>query len=665
MQIRTLISLFGLLLLAACGPSEPPAEPEARSTTPEAASAESSSEGADSSASEPDAFQQYTIEQFMDTERIGGASFSADGQRIAYSSNRSGVFNVYAQPVSGGEPEMLTDSTTDPKFLRAWFPADDRLVFSGDQGGNELDHVYVRNPDGSVVDLTPGEELKANFAGFSADGETFWITTNERDNSVFDVYEYDSETLERTLLVENTVGAFPGAISPDGRYITFGKVHLRNDTDILVWDRESGEITELVADEDAVANQAATFSEDGKHLFYLTDRGSEFTYLVCRDMRTGEERIVLRPDWDVMYASRSRGGNYLIVGINEDSRTSLKLLDAGTFDEVALPSLPDGNLTSVEFSGDDGMLAFYVNSSRRPSDLFVVAMDNAGAEPRALTSSLNPEIDIDHLVDGEVIRFDSYDGMEIPGILYQPHGADPGNPAPMLVRVHGGPGGQARIGYSALNQYLINHGYAIFDINNRGSSGYGKSFFAADDRCHGECDLGDVVAARDMLAEMDWVDGDRIGIMGGSYGGYMVAAALAFQPEVFDAGVNIFGVTNWLRTLESIPAWWGPQRDALYAELGDPAEDSERLRRISPLFHAENIVRPMIVLQGANDPRVLQVESDEIVQALRDNEVPVEYVLFPDEGHGFRNRDNEIQGYRAIRDFLDTHLTGENTQTGS
>ncbi|MGB0513664.1 MAG: S9 family peptidase [Wenzhouxiangellaceae bacterium] len=665
MKIGILISLLGLILLTACGPSEPPAEPQARAAETRPAESESADEAERAAAALPDGFQRYTIEQFMDTERIGGASFSADGQRIAYSSNRSGVFNVYAQPLSGGEPEMLTDSTTDPKFLRAWFPNDDRLVFSGDQGGNELDHVYLRNPDGSVVDLTPGEELKANFAGFSADGETFWITTNERDNSVFDVYEYNSETLDRTLLVENTVGAFPGVISPDGRYVTFSKVHLRNDTDILLWDRETGEITTLVADEDAVANQAATFSEDGRHLFYLTDRGSEFTYLVCRDMQTGEEQVVLKPDWDVMYASRSRGGNYLIVGINEDSRTSLKLLDAETFDERALPSLPDGNLTSVSFSADDSTLAFYLNSSRRPSDLFVVAMGEQAAEPRALTSSLNPEIDIDHLVDGEVIRFESYDGMEIPGILYQPHGASPENPAPMLVRVHGGPGGQARIGYSALNQYLINHGYAIFDINNRGSSGYGKSFFAADDRCHGECDLGDVVQAREMLAEMDWVDGDRIGIMGGSYGGYMVAAALAFQPEVFDVGVNIFGVTNWLRTLESIPAWWGPQRDALFAELGDPAEDSERLRRISPLFHAENIVRPMIVLQGANDPRVLQVESDEIVQALRDNDIPVEYVLFPDEGHGFRNRDNEIEGYRSIREFLDIHLGNENAEQES
>ncbi len=656
---RTLFLLFLAALISACADSSDiQSEPQSES----AAVSGEASELALSGESEPSSELQiprYTIEQFMDTEQIGGAGFSFDGQRIAYSSNRSGVFNVYAQPVEGGVPVQLTDSTTDPRFFNAWFPNDDRLIFSGDQGGNELNHVYLRNKDGSVVDLTPGEGHRASFIGFSEDGSRFWIASNERDNSVSDIYEYDAETLERELLVENTVDAFPSAASPNGRYVTFTKVHVRSDTDILLWDRETGDIETLVADQEAVANGAETFSADGRYLFYTTDRGSEFSYLVRRDLDSGDEMVVLQPEWGVTYASRSRGGNFLVAGINEDSQTTIKVLSTTDFSEVELPKMPNGNVTSVRFSADDTDMAFFVSASRRPSDLFVVATDAQDAEPRALTSSLNPEIDPGVLVDGEVVRFESYDGMTIPGVLYRPHGATAENPAPMIVRVHGGPGGQARIGYSALNQYLINHGYAIFDINNRGSSGYGKTFFAADDRCHGECDLGDVVASREWLADQGWVDGDRIGIMGGSYGGYMTAAALAFRPEVFDAGVNIFGVTNWLRTLESIPAWWGPQREALYAELGDPAEDAERLRRISPLFHADQIVKPMIVLQGANDPRVLQVESDEIVQAVRDNGVPVEYVLFEDEGHGFRNRDNEIEGYRAIREFLDLHLAGK------
>ena len=261
-----------------------------------------------------------------------------------------------------------------------------------------------------------------------------------------------------------------------------------------------------------------------------------------------------------------------------------------------------------------------------------------------------------HMVEGVVVRFSSYDGVEIPGILYQPKNASAANPVPALVWVHGGPGGQSRKGYSAAIQHLVNHGYAVYQINNRGSSGYGKTFYHLDDLKHGEADLGDVVASREFLSSFEWINGDRVGIIGGSYGGYMVAAALAFEPESFDVGINIFGVTNWVRTLESIPPWWGSFRTALFAELGDPSTDKDRLTAISPLFHAEKIIKPLLVVQGANDPRVLQVESDELVERVMANEVPVEYVLFDDEGHGFRKRINRVTASEAYLSFLEKHL---------
>ncbi|MGH8203520.1 MAG: alpha/beta hydrolase family protein, partial [Steroidobacteraceae bacterium] len=247
---------------------------------------------------------------------------------------------------------------------------------------------------------------------------------------------------------------------------------------------------------------------------------------------------------------------------------------------------------------------------------------------------------------------------EIPGILYRPKDASAQSRVPALVWVHGGPGGQSRTGYSATIQHLANHGYAVFAANNRGSSGYGKTFYHLDDRKHGDVDLKDIVAARDYIASLDWVDDGRIGIIGGSYGGYMVMAALAFSPDTFDAGINIFGVTNWVRTLKSIPPWWESFKEALYDEMGDPATDEERHRRISPLFHAKKIAKPVLVVQGANDPRVLQVESDEMVAAIKANGVPVEYVLFPDEGHGFEKRDNRIAASEAYVRFLDKYLRG-------
>jgi dipeptidyl aminopeptidase/acylaminoacyl peptidase len=249
--------------------------------------------------------------------------------------------------------------------------------------------------------------------------------------------------------------------------------------------------------------------------------------------------------------------------------------------------------------------------------------------------------------------------MDIPSLLYVPRGLEDGEKVPVLLLIHGGPGGQTRLNYSGYVQYLLNHGYAILAVNNRGSSGYGKTFYAADDRKHGDADLKDCVAAKDYLATLPFVDTEKIGIMGGSYGGYMTMAALAFTPEEFKVGVNLFGVTNWLRTLKSIPSWWGSQRTALYTELGDPySVDSTALYNKSPLFFADKITKPFIVLQGSNDPRVLQVESDEMVEAARKNNVPVEYVIFPDEGHGFVKKENNIKAYESILKFLDKHLKG-------
>jgi dipeptidyl aminopeptidase/acylaminoacyl peptidase len=302
-------------------------------------------------------------------------------------------------------------------------------------------------------------------------------------------------------------------------------------------------------------------------------------------------------------------------------------------------------------------MSFYASSDRSPSNLYV--LDFPTGKVTRLTDTLSKEIDPEDLVASEVVRFKSFDGMAVPNIYYKPLDASPEHKAPALVWVHGGPGGQTRKGYSALIQYLVNHGYAVLGINNRGSSGYGKTFFTADDRKHGREPLWDCVEAKKWLSAQPYVDGKKIGIIGGSYGGYMVLAALAFQPEVFDVGVDIFGVSNWLRTLQSIPPYWETFRLALYKEIGDPVKDEAMLKANSPLFHADKIRRPLLVLQGQNDPRVIKPESDEIVEAVRKNNVPVEYVVFPDEGHGFTKKANEIRAYSATLEFLDKYLRAE------
>ncbi|MFO7827574.1 MAG: alpha/beta fold hydrolase [Bacteroidales bacterium] len=599
--------------------------------------------------------EQYSIEQFMNNVNVSGSTFSPDETKIFYSSNESGIYNVYETGIEGGTPTQLTNRD-ESTFVVSCFPDDERLIITSDQGGNEIYHLYIREIDGTINDITPWKDARASFAGWSRDLQSFYIQSNKRDPKFMDLYEMDIETLESKLIFENTDGYNIGPVSDDKNLIALTKTVTNNYNKMYLFNREKKEIKKL-KDIEETANRPIEFSQDGKFLYYLTDEDDEFTYAVKMNIDTEETETIYQSDWDVMYAYHSYNEKYRVIGINQDAQTVVKVFEMETGEEVSFPDFKGQNISSVNISRSENLMSFYITNSRNPRNLYVYQFDNGNYTQ--ITNTLNPEINPEHLVDAEVVRYQSFDGLEIPSILYKPHQATKKNKVPALVWVHGGPGGQSRVGYSATIQYLVNHGYAIIAVNNRGSSGYGKTFFALDDRKHGDHDLQDCIYAKDYLAKTGWVDTNKIGIIGGSYGGYMVAAALTFAPEEFDVGVNIFGVTNWLRTLKSIPSWWEAQREALYKELGDPAVDSAYLYKISPLFHAENIQRPLMVLQGANDPRVLKVESDEIVEAAKANNVPVEYVVFDDEGHGFRKKENEIEAYGKILTFLDQYLKGE------
>ena len=641
--LRYFLLLNISLMLMACG-SETDSEPT------------SNNQAVVDSAEVSDSIPSYPIEDFMNSTSYGGASFSPDNSRILVHNNSTGIFNVYAIQVDGSPAVQLTSSTSDATLAVSYFAEDERFLYTADQGGNELNHLYVMELDGEATDLTPGDNLKAAFSGWAADYQSFYVQSNERDPRFFDVYRYQVAVgYPRELIYLNEDGFFPASISGDDKYIALVALNTADDNDLYFEELASGERTNITPHEGNVSSRPSDFSPDNEYLYYTTDEDSEYQHLMRYELATGEKEEVLSVDWDIAFASFSREGNYLVTGANVDARTEISIFDAETLDPVTAPSIDGANITSVRFSHDDSDIAMYGSGSQFPSDLFIQAMGSS-SPPTRLTRSLHENIDPEHLALAEVVRFPSYDDLQIPGILYVPPQATENNKLPALVWVHGGPGGQSRAGYNGLIQYLVNQGHVVYAINNRGSSGYGKTFYGMDNKRHGEADLGDVVASKQMLIDTGLVDPERIGIIGGSYGGYMVVAALACAPEEFSVGVDIFGVTNWLRTLESIPPWWEAQKTALYDEMGDPATDRERLERISPLFHAENIVKPMIVLQGANDPRVLQVESDEMVAAVRRNDVHVDYHVYPDEGHGFRNRDNQIQGYKAIAEFLNRYL---------
>lgn len=642
-----------LLPLLACGSPGKVATPTEPTSAPAPASAEAATQPALSASRTP----RYDARTFFETVSMFGASFSHDGKRILVSSDATGVYNVYAQAVDGGAPAQLTKSTTSSNFAISYFPRDDRYLFSVDGGGNELTHIFVAEASGATKDLTPGDKLKAQFRGWSKDRKAFYIATNERDPKFFDLYRYATDGYARTRVFENKTGYELGRVSPDGRWLALTKINNNADANVLIADLKAKKAApKLVTKHDGmVQNDAVGFTPDGKKLIYTTDGAGEFAQAWSYDLKTGKRAVEAKADWDVVALYYSETGKYRVTITNEDARSVLRV-ETQRGEAVAPKDLPPGNIIDVDFDRDETQMALYLSSSRTPADLYVV--DLATGATKRLSNNLNPKVDPGHLVDASVIRYKSFDGLEIPALLYKPLDAGPDARVPAIVWVHGGPGGQSRIGYSELLQYVVNHGYAVLAVNNRGSSGYGKTFFHLDDKKHGDVDLKDCVFARNFLATLDWVDGGRIAIMGGSYGGFMTVAALAFEPDVFDAGIDIFGVTNWIRTLESIPPWWASMRDALYAEMGDPATDKERLTAHSPLFHAKNIKKPLLVIQGVNDPRVLKVESDELVAAVKKNGVPVDYLVFDDEGHGFRKRKNNIAAAEKAVAFLDRYLKG-------
>ncbi len=561
--------------------------------------------------------RRYSVAQFLATVSHGGASFSPDGSRLLVHSDASGVFNLYALPVDGGEPVPLTRSAERSLFAEGYFPVDERILYRSDPAGGGGDHLYVREADGRTRDLTPGEGHRAVFYGWADDQRRFYIGTNERDERTFDVYQIDAATYRRELVLENTPGFDFADVTADGRWVVLSKTHSLLDADLYFLDRQTGQVQLLTPHEGDITYRPLAFAPSGRRLLYLTDEGHEFLYLVELDLETAERRVVWRAERDVLFAEISRGGGYLVVGVDADARSELHVLDTATGAASALPELlPGVEVTEVEFAANDAAMALTAASPSGPRDLFVQALPEG--EPRQLTYALGPEIDPEDLVEPEVVRFPSLDGLEIPGLLYRPHQASPEASVPALVWLHAGRGGQSRVGYEALVQYLVNQGTAVLAVNHRGSAGYGKTFLAFADRAPGEGILDDAVAGRALLARTGWVDGERIGILGEGHGGTLALAALVLRPEGFVAGVDRFG----------------------------------------PLAHPPSLRRPLLVLRDASEPGPVRPEPKVGLASAGADGVPVEVVLVDGDRPHLATRASRELAYGAIGEFLDRTLGG-------
>jgi dipeptidyl aminopeptidase/acylaminoacyl peptidase len=599
--------------------------------------------------------QQYTIEQLYDNVDIYGADFNQDETKILIGTNKSGIYNVGEMTLSDTSVSMLTNSTNDAFFAEKYVTDTDQFIYSSDKGGDENVHLYVKSAKDTIVkDITPWPNSANTFLGWSNDKKSIYVSSNKRDVKYFDLMKIEVGSWTPTMIFQNDEGYEISLISASERYVSLSKSITTDKNELYIYDTTSKTNKKISNDSESTWS-AMAFEKNDSIFYFSTNDGGEFSYLVKYNINSGNQEKIYEDKWDVVNMSLSENEKYRTVFINEDGKNKILLFDHATGKQVNFPEIADGDVLGVNISRSEQNMLLSIGSSTSPRNLYLFNITKN--ELKKLTNSLNPAINEDDLVKAEVVRFKSFDGMEIPAIYYKPLQADKNNKAGALVWVHGGPGGQSRVGFSNSIQYLVNHGYAVLAVNNRGSSGYGKSFYKMDNKDHSNGDLKDCIYGKKWLQQQEYIDSSAIGIYGGSYGGCMVLGALAFHPDEFKVGVNLFGVANWLRTLKSIPPYWESFRKALYDEMGDPyTQDSVRLRSISPLFNYEKINKPLLVFQGSNDVRVLKVESDEIVEGVKKNGVPVEYVLYPDEGHGFVKKENQMTTSIKTLEFLDKYL---------
>lgn len=634
MKTKLLISMFAASLLFSC------------------------SETKQEKAREP---KKYTLEQLYDNRSVSAAGFNSDESKVLINSNVSGIFNVYELVVSDTSKVALTSSTVDSYFAVDYLPGSESFIYSADSGGNENTHLYLMDKTvGTATDLTPWPNSANSFFRWTDDKQSMFVESNKRDQRFFDIWKMDLTGSKSDLFFQNDSGLSVADISQSERFIALTKSITTDQNELYLLDRTTQTMKQLSNENEATWSPSG-FERNDSIMYYTTNDGSEFRYLVKYNINSGVAEKVFEDKWDVMGMNIGEKEKHHTIFINEDGKNKVLLFDHATGKSIDFPEIKDGDVVNVIISPTEENLLLTIGSSTSPQNLY--SYNVAKKELKQLTNSLNSEIDRNDLVTAEVVRFKSFDGLDIPAIYYKPLNATAANKVPAIVWVHGGPGGQSRVGFNNSIQHLVNNGYAVLQVNNRGSSGYGKTFYKMDNQDHSNGDLKDCIYGKKWLAEQNYIDSTAIGIMGGSYGGCMVLGALAFHPEEFKVGVDLFGVANWLRTLRSIPPYWESFRKALYEEMGDPSTaDSVRLKNISPLFNYEKINKPLLVLQGSNDVRVLPVESDEIVEGVRKNGVPVEYVLFPDEGHGFVKKENQITSSKRTVEFLDKYLRSPKTE---
>ncbi len=599
------------------------------------------------------------FERFIAYRRFGGVlAFTQDGAHVLFVSNISGQFNLWRVPVGGGWPHQLTSFTDETVRQIAVSPRDGTLMLTADPDGDEFHQIYRLDPDeGWPEQITDASEVQ-HFVGaeaFSPDGKRLAYGANARTPTDVEVWIRDLAAGETQSVFGEGKYAITADWSPDGTKLLAVDVRNNSDSSIHLIDLETDEAPEITPHEDDGLYIPGPWAADGSGFYLLSDEGREFRGLAFYNLAAGSYSWVETPDADVEEVAASGDGRVLAWLVNEDGWEVLKLRDLESGDDLPDAEIPGGarpHLTGfrppIALSPDGSHAAVILSGPRRPPEVWVT--ETATGTSRALTESRVGVPREKELVDVELIGYPTFDGRDIPAWLYRP---DVDSPAPVVLSIHGGPEAQEHPVYHPVYQYLLSRGIAVLATNIRGSTGYGKTYQRLVQRDWGGGDMQDWEHAVKWLHDQDWVDPQRIGVFGGSYGGFAVLTCVTRLPDYWAAAVDIFGPSNLITAAKAVPPTW---RRMMKRFMGDPDEDAEMLRERSPLTYIENAKTPLLVIQGAKDPRVVKPESDQLVEKLRSLEREVEYVVFEDEGHGFTKRQNEIKALKLSAEWLERHL---------
>ncbi|WP_132057683.1 S9 family peptidase [Halorussus amylolyticus] len=598
----------------------------------------------------------YDFERYLNVRSAHSPSFGPDGDRLSVLLDTTGVPQVWRLDAPATWPQQLTFEDERVTFA-SWSPERDELAFGMDHGGNERTQLFRLDGDGeTVTPLTDTPDAIHYWGGWNSDGSKFAFASNRREESVFDVYvQGRDEVGDHAELVHEGDGWLSVAgWSPDDDRLAVLEAHSSFDYDAYVLDLETGDFDHVTPHEGEARYRNVNWGPDGDALYLTTDRDADTSYFARLDLEDGDVEVVEDGgDWNVESLTLDDDTGRFVYGRNVDGYTELtagELTGETSVREFAAPNLPRGVYGGGAFDPDAERFAVTVTASAENTNVYVVDAETGAAErwTDAATAGLPKE----SFVRPRLVRYESFDDRAIPGFYSVPADAEDGE-TPVIVDIHGGPESQRRPSFHPVKQYFLNRGYAYFEPNVRGSSGYGKTYTHLDDVEKRMDSVRDVAEAVAWLADQRAVDSDRIVAMGGSYGGFMVLAALTEYPDLWAAGVDIVGIANFVTFLENTGDWRREHREAEYGSLAD---DREFLESISPINNVENIATPLLVLHGANDPRVPVGEAEQIADEAAEQGVPVEKLVFDDEGHGFSKLENRIEAYTTVADFLDRHV---------